>query len=123
MANELSITAALTFSKNAIQQFARAVTSLPVSVGSNGGVYDPGFSCSTGDQAIPLGGIPSLGYAWFHNLDATNSVNIKTASAGTVIITMKPGEVALFRFGSGVSVPAVNASSGTPLVEYVILPN
>jgi hypothetical protein len=59
--------------------------------------------------------------AWFRNLDSTNTISIKTAVAGTIIISLLPGWFALLPLGSGVSLPSAVASAGTPLLEYAIL--
>lgn len=71
--------------------------------------------------AIPSG---TLGYAAFKCTavaTAGNYINIKTATSGTVIIKLNDGEAALFRFGSGVTAPYVQAVTGNCTLEYLIL--
>lgn len=73
------------------------------------------------EEAIKLGELATLGYAIFINRDATNFINIKTATAGTIIVKLFPGEVAMFRFGSGVTAPFAIADTAPCQLEYMIL--
>lgn len=67
------------------------------------------------------GGIATLGYGIFVNRDATNYIELMTAVSGTKIAKLFPGEVAMFRFGSGVTAPAAIANSTACLLEYLIV--
>lgn len=71
--------------------------------------------------AIPLGLIDTLGWALFRNLDATNYVEIRSATgAGNDIIRIPKLRFALFHFGSDVAAPFIIANTAPCLVEYFI---
>lgn len=114
----------MTFAKNGITQFQRGLTGLNVSVSGNGGIYHPGLAINNTDTTLQLGGLTSpFGFAWFHNLDATNAISIRVAAAGTKIIRLLPGEMAgPLRLDSGISAPVAISDAGSPLLEYQILP-
>lgn len=85
--------------------------------------YQSGIqTVGTSEEAVNLGDLSgvTLGYAWFKNLDATNFVQIKTATSGTLMVKLKPGEAASFRFGSGITAPYIIADTASCRVEYVI---
>jgi hypothetical protein len=68
----------------------------------------------------PLGG-GVLGRFAFKNLDGTNDLILLTqVTTGIAFVSLLPGEMAQGRFGSGVTAPAVQSSTGTVLYEYVI---
>lgn len=122
MANEASITAVLTFAKNGMEPFSRAVVGKLASVAGNLGIYNPGLSVLTSETVIGLGALSApLGLAWFHNLDAVNYLEIKTAASGTVILKLLAGEACVVRLGSGLSAPVAIANTAACLLEYLIL--
>lgn len=122
MANELQITTGYTYSKNGVGSYQRSQSGNNVSVNGNNFV-DGVLSVTTSDTTIPLGPVSgALGWAWFKNLDAVNTINIKVAAAGTIILSLLPGEACCFRFGSGVTAPVAIAVGATSLMEYCILP-
>lgn len=123
MANELSVTAAMLFAKNGIEQIGRTVTARQIAVAGNGGVYEAGLSIATSETVIKLGELTApFGYVWFHNLDSTNFIQIKIAASGTIIVKLLAGEVACLRLGSGISAPVAIADTAACLLEYWILP-
>jgi hypothetical protein len=73
------------------------------------------------EEALDLGGLASLGWAFFKNLDETNYVELRSATgAGNDIIRIDPLCCAFFRFGSDVSAPFAIANTATVQLEYVI---
>jgi hypothetical protein len=78
---------------------------------------------TAGGAAIPVSSLANLGYAVFVNLDPVNYVELLTAASGTNIITLQPGDVAVFRFGSGIAAPALLAHTDAVEVQYLILEN
>lgn len=73
--------------------------------------------------ALDKGNIGTLGLFVARNNDATTSINILTATSGTVIATLAPGEGCMFTFGSGVTAPAIRSSSSslTAELEYLLI--
>jgi hypothetical protein len=79
---------------------------------------------TSGGTAIPLGALQNLGLACFQNLDPTNYCEILTAVSGTAIIKLNAGDPPfLFRFGPGITAPALIAHTATTLVQWLILEN
>lgn len=68
-------------------------------------------------------GVTTAGYAYFHNLDITNFVQIGIDSGGTFhpLVKLFPGEVALFRLATS-SVYA-KADTASVNLEYGIVEN
>jgi hypothetical protein len=62
-----------------------------------------------------------LGRFAIKNLDGTNNLILLTqVTTGIAFVSLLPGEMTQGRFGSGVTAPAVQSSTGTVLYEYVI---
>ncbi len=79
---------------------------------------------STAPIALNLGALTgTLGWAWFHNADATNTIKLYTAIGGKKFATLLPGEDAFLRLGDDITAPAAVAVASTPLLEYLILPS
>jgi len=73
------------------------------------------------EEAIPLGECTSPGWAMFVNRDATNFINLKVATGGAIFAKLLPGEMALFRLGSGAQAPYAIADTAACQLEYLIL--
>jgi hypothetical protein len=85
-------------------------------------VLDYVHTVGTSEEALKLPEqAGTLGYCFLHNLDATNYVQVRTATSGTAFIKMLAGEFCLFRFGSGVTAPYIIANSAACKVRVVIL--
>lgn len=79
-------------------------------------------SVGTSEEAIPLGEVTTLGWACFRNRDATNYVEIRSATgSANDIIKIPPGGVALFHFGSDVTAPYWIANTAACQCEYFIV--
>jgi hypothetical protein len=126
MANEIQVTAKLSYT-NAAKNIANQFLQIPNGVGSfniTGQNYSAGtksFPTTAGGTAIPLGGVGTLGWAMFLNLDSTNYVQILNAASGTVLIRLNAGEIALFRFDAGVTAPVILANTAAVEVQWLIL--
>ena len=76
---------------------------------------------TTSEVAINLGGLASIGWMMFRNLDPTNYIEIKTATAGTIIGKMLPGEsYGPVRCGSGVTAPFAIANTASCEMEILL---
>lgn len=122
MSQELQVTGSIVFQKGNSGPLAKAIVGLLIDVSGNNCVYEAGLSIATSETTIQLGGLTApFGWALFHNIDATNTINIKTGASGTIFCSLLPGEFALLRLGSGISAPVAVSSADTPKLEYVIL--
>ncbi len=123
MANVLAVTIAGIYTDGiGTQDWPPGVTALQVTVAGNG--YSKGeIATSTGGVAVPLAGLTSpFGWAWFKNLDATNTITLLDASSGHTFAKLLPGEAAALRLGSSVTAPTAVASASTPILAFAIFP-
>jgi hypothetical protein len=74
-----------------------------------------------GGTLIPVGILASLGWAAFVNNDPTNGVDILTGLSGLDFIHLEPGAPTVFKFGAGITAPALVANGAPCDVEYLIL--
>ena len=76
---------------------------------------------TTSEVAINLGGLASIGWVMFKNLDTTNYIEIKTATGGTIIGKMLAGEsYGPVRMGSGVTAPFAIANTASCEMEIMM---
>ncbi len=117
MANEISVTVSLQFAKGGV---AAAPLASAFAVTMSGSKYVRGVqSIATSEVAIGIGNCTTLGYGIFHNLDATNFLNIRMATALTPGLKLKPGEYCLFRLGG--NAPFAVSDTSACLLEYLII--
>jgi len=130
MANEISVTSALTYTNTAN---GIAATTLQIGGASNNALFNisgknfvyatKSFTTGAGGTAIPLGAVGTLGWVAIKNNDAANYIQVLTAVSGTVFLRINAGEMASFRFDQGVTAPAILANTASVLTEYMILEN
>lgn len=118
MANEITASCALTFSKSPAT--AATLSSLNRNFNASGSKYvrnvqTIGFGAV---EALDLGDVGTPGWFYIKNLDATNYVEIYTALAGVALLKLKAGEFAVGRFT--VAAPCARANVADCLVEYLI---
>ncbi len=120
MASEISLNVTMSCSNGSFRPPAwnESAAFTQSAIEASGGV----LNLTTTYATIPLASLATLGYAMVKNIDVTNNleVGIEVTAALVSVMTLKPGEFALFRFKSGV-VPAAKASSGTAKLMYYIL--
>ena len=122
MANEIEVTARLKINDGtaSIMEMAQALTQFDLT----GSHYIHNIQLlSTSAEALVLGDVATLGWSFFKNLDATIIIQIIAASGETPIIALEGGEIAMFRFDTGITAPFVDAASGTPNLEYLLIEN
>lgn len=120
MANEITHSSSLSFLKDGVSGNTMAVARSQYTV-TGYRYFRQVQSVTTSEAALQLGSLASLGWCFMKNLDATNFVQVKTATAGALMLKLKAGESAVFRFGSGVTAPFIIADTGTCKVEYMIV--
>lgn len=98
MANEIKVTAKLSIEKSYLSN-SNSVTNLQINQ-SGDGVESGVQLIGTSAEAISLGDITTAGYAYFGNLESSNTIQIgQDVSAGGFEepMLLNAGEVALFR--------------------------
>ncbi len=118
MANEITLTASLQFAKGGVAAAPLAVNGLQVNMA--GTKYVRGVeSIAITETVVGIGNCTTLGYAIFHNLDATNFVTIRMATGITTGMKLKPGEYCMVRLGG--NAPCAIADTAPCLVDYMII--
>lgn len=78
-------------------------------------------SVTTSAVALNLSTLGSAGVIAFKNLDATNYVELMTATGGTVFAKVRPGKWAIFEYGDAITAPAAKANTGTCLCQFLLI--
>ena len=118
MANEVNIATSFRFSNGSAAEIRRGASFLasPSSLRFNHAYHNVGIT----EEAMKLSEVGTPTRVWIKNHDATNFVQILSATSGTAILKVGPGEEYVFRFGSGVTAPYVIADTAACNVEYMI---
>jgi len=121
MANELTIFGGYSYAKGGDIDPGDGFAGLGVTISGAGRITD--VIAAGADAVIPLGGLTSLGYGWFRNLDPTNNIKIKAAVGGTVLALLTPARpFAQIPLDSTIMAPSFQAVAGTPLLKYSLFP-
>ena len=119
MANEIVVTAVMSFSKGGKSD---EVGTASQRITMTGGNFIRGtMNVTTAAAAIPLGAVSSPatpGMCWIKN-NGSVAVNIRAGSGGANVVSIKAGEESLFRLATATPY-AVTASSSAD-IEYEIL--
>jgi len=116
MANELSVSARISFSKSNAK-VSRSDTELVDVTGTE--FTHQVQSIGTSEEEIAQGAdVGTPGYVWAKNLDATNYVEIGSTT-GVYDIKLKAGEIALWRHNSATLYGKANTSAVR--LEYIII--
>lgn len=70
-------------------------------------------------EALALGDVTSLGWAWFHNKDTTNYIKIRNGSGGADLIRVLPGMKQMV-YLEPTCVPYAIANSAACVLDYFI---
>lgn len=108
MANQLSLSSTLNFQGNNLSVAAN-VPNIRPTVAGNGLVSLAAATVPTMAAAVPVGGLTggaaSGGWLFVQNNDATNYMQILTATSGTAFARLLPGEFCLLRLDAGLTAP------------------
>lgn len=121
MANEIKLTAKITFDKGSVAGVERDETDKSFNV--TGTRYNQGVqNVGTSEEAMALGDVPaaSIGYCHMKNLDATNFIEVRPGTGTADLLKLKPGESALFRITLSMT-PWLIADTGACDVEILII--
>lgn len=120
MSQEITIHAALSFAKSGRSASADSGDITVDMTGTKS--LDTVQTIGTTEEALQLGEVtaPSTHY-WIKNLDATNPVDLKPATGGTVTTRILPGRVAMGQFGPTVMAPFVQAITAPVDIRVVLI--
>lgn len=119
MAQELTLSGSLSYSDSEGTEDSLSISELMASVATKRLLHAK-QSIPTSEIAIELGDLSSLGWAIFVNRDATNYIEIKTATGGDIFAKLKPGCFALLPLGSGAQAPYAIATGSSCQLEIII---
>lgn len=129
MADEISVGGSLTITKSGVT-YPSGGQVLSISLGSpvqqftmTGNVLvqntiSVGFAA---EEAIPMGEVSAPHWAFFINLDATNYIQLRRATAETAFARLYPGEFALYPMENDSTAPFAIANTAACLMQYVIV--
>ena len=117
MANELTVSASLSFEKNGISaEFKELARSFDVA----GDQYIRNIqSVSIAEVTLDKGGITTIGWIAIKNLDATNYLELTGATSGDVLAKLPAGGFAVFPVASANIFAAANTAAC--LVDYLMI--
>lgn len=117
MADELSISCSLAFSKSGLTaSLAFLADQLDVS-GSN--YHQNTQTVGTSEEALSLGDVATPGYIIVRNTDPTNYMEFRAGSGADDLVKVRPGGRAMFEFTT--STPYVIANSAPVKIEYLLI--
>lgn len=120
MANELTINASMEYLDSEEVSASLSVVDKLVTVTTKKPIRNR-QTITTSEVAINLGGLASIGWVMFKNLDSTNYIEIKTGTAGTIIGKMLAGETyGPVRIGSGITAPFAIANTASCDMEIMM---
>lgn len=117
MANELTVSCSLRFSKSG-REVSKSYSGIQVTVSGDKWVFGV-QEIGTSEEAIDVGDIGTAGFMICKNLDATNFVEIRPGSATADLVKMKAGEPAMFRLA--LNGPYAIADTAAVDLEFLIL--
>lgn len=123
MANEITLSLSIAYSKGNVEEISRALAALGITVSGSGFVHNV-QAIGTSEEAINLAGLTIAGgMAFVKNLDDTNFIELRSATgAGNDILKLKAGEASIFRWGSDISAPYAIADTAEASLEYIFWP-
>lgn len=77
----------------------------------------------TSEEAIPMGEVTSPGWFFARNLDDTNFIELRVATAGAKFAKLGPGQACLLRLGSGATAPYAIADTAACMMRYRVWNN
>jgi hypothetical protein len=119
MANELTLTGSLSFTKGRIAAVGMLKSGLQATVAGTAGYVRKTQSVGTSAAALDVGDITTPGFVFIQNNDVTNYVEVLDSVSGVACIRILANEFALFRFTT--AAPAVKAHTAACIIEYIVL--
>lgn len=121
MSQEFTIGASIAYQDDEGSDVLAAVSDLVATISTKKFIHNK-IEVGTSEEALPLGEVATLGWAFFKNLDETNYLELRSATgSGNDIIKIGPGlSAGPFHFGSDVTAPYAVANTAPCKLEYWI---
>lgn len=117
MANELTVSCSLTFTKSGNGD-SKAYSGISIDV-SGSKTTKIRQTIGTSEEALDIGDIGTCGFIIGKNLDATNYIEIRPGSGETDLVKVGPGEPFMFRLA--MSGPYAIADTASCDIEFLIV--
>ena len=118
MANELTVSASLSFSKSGVEaSLSYGGLRFTVTGAKATRIVQ---AIGTSEEALDLGDVGTSGYILIKNLDSTNYVSIRPGTGTANCIKLKAGEIAMFRIETA---PWAIANTAACNVEFLLIEN
>ncbi len=118
MPYELTISASGSYAKGLVSRpFGKGGLQITVS-GTN--VHSTIQNVGITEEQIAFGDVATPGYCYLRNLDPTNYIEIRPATAVADLIKLKPGEIALFRLAADCTAPFAIANTAGCELEIML---
>ena len=119
MANELTVSCSLRFSKSG-READKAYGGIQLDVTGTKPMSHT-QTIGTSEEALVVGDVGTPGYIIIKNLDDTNYVTIRASAGAADVVKLLAGEVALFRLAA--AAPYAIANTANCDLEYTVIPN
>lgn len=119
MANELTLSVEFAYAKGVVSKEVK-VANLRVTV-TGTKLVDQVQNIGTSEEAIDIGDVSPGGYMFARNLDSTNFISIRQATAASDLVRLDPGECALFRLDDDATAPFAIADTAACDLEFILL--
>ena len=120
MAKEITVSATLSFSKTGSSDSFTVPSTQFDFTGVN---YIRGTFTAATTPGTALPRTTTYGFAIIINRDTSNYVQVLTATGGTTIILLNPGEFCIVRLDAALTAPFVMAHTAACRIEYFMLEN
>lgn len=118
MANELTVTCILSFTKGNVRAAGRRAVSTKFDV--SGSKYVSNIQeIDTSEEALAMGDVATAGWMWAKNLDDTNFVELRMGTGEADLIKLKAGEFCCVRLSG--NDPYAIADNAACDLEYFIV--
>lgn len=121
MANELTLSASMSFAKTNFATLLRNFSSLLRDVSGSPMPALRTQMVGITEEALYVGDIVTLGYCLMKNCDSVNYITVRPGTGTADLIKLKAGDIALFRFA--MNTPYVVANTGGCILEYYLIPD
>lgn len=121
--NEIQIAGTLTY-VNATVGIASTTMTVTKYVDISGTAFSSlifSVPTTSGGTALPISNLSGVGWLFVKNLDATNYVELYTATSGTAFAKLLPGEIFMGRLAAAITAPAAKANTAAVKIQYLAL--
>ncbi len=119
MANEITASGSLSFNKSGR---SASISKVGLQIDMSGLDYVKFTqNVGTAEEALELGDITTLGYCMMVNRSSTYEIRVRSATGVAALVSILPGEFAIFRFASTASAPFVMAVTSPAELEVFLI--